>query len=83
MRTEELQKEAELYKGEGKCYVHIEQADIEKMNMITEGDPAALLAALYCLTTEVAAVTNKTPIEIWKMFIRTYRKRGTPEHSEF
>lgn len=83
MRTEELENEAKLYSGEGKCYVHIEQANVGELKMISEGDPTALLSALYCLTIEVANRTERKPLEIWKMFIKTFRKHGVPEHHEF
>ena len=82
MRLEAIEKEANLYDGEGTCYVHAEQVHGSQLKMVTNGDPNSLFSAAYCLTLEVAGMTNMKPTDVWKSFIKVYKKHGSPKFTE-
>ena len=73
MRLEAIEKEAELYEGDGCCYIHAEQVCGTPLKLVYNGDPNTLASAVYCLSLDVAEELDKSPIDIWKFFIKTYK----------
>ena len=82
MRVEELEKEAELYGGEGECYVHMEKVEGQDIKMIANGGKAALSLAAYVLMLHVAEEIGTKPLELLKFYKKMYKKHGMPDHSE-
>ncbi len=80
MRLEAIEKEAELYHGEGECYIHIERANDSPITCIVTGDAAAITQAVYNLVCHVALQLNKPFPEVLKMFKKAYKQFGIPEH---
>ncbi len=82
MKLEAIEKEAVLYEGDGCCYIHAEQARGTPLKLVYNGDPNALASAVFCISLDVAEEVGKSPVEIWKFFIKTFRKLGKPECTE-
>ncbi|MCR4607820.1 MAG: hypothetical protein K5771_08860 [Oscillospiraceae bacterium] len=83
MRLEALEKEAELYSGEGECYIHIEQTRGAPVSIITNGDHNSMAGAIFCLMIQLAEETGHDPLDLFKFFTKTYKKFGKPESIEF
>lgn len=80
MRLEAIEKEAELYHGEGECYIHIERAGNSPITCVVSGDSAAISQAVYNLVCHLSLQLNKSVPDVLKMFKRAYKQFGIPEH---
>ena len=82
MRLEAIEKEADLYKGEGECYIHIERANNSPIACVVSGDPGAIAQAVYTVICQLAGEMHKTVPEMLSMYKRAYKKFGVPEHRD-
>ena len=83
MRLEALEKEADLYEGEGYCYLHAEQTPNNPVTLIVNGDPLCLTDVIYFASIDLATELNKSPVDVWKTFIKVFKKRGVPKSEQF
>ena len=81
MRLEAIEKEANLYSGEGECYIHVERAGNSPIACVVNGDPAAVAQAIYNLLCSMASDLGKSVPELLKMYKRAYKQFGIPEHT--
>ena len=58
MRLEAIEKEADLYRGEGECYIHVERAANSPIACIVAGDPSAVAQAIYNLLCQMSLQLN-------------------------
>jgi len=80
MRLEAIEKEADLYRGEGECYIHIERTKNSPMACIMAGDRTAVAQAVYNVLLEVARQLDVSFADVLKMYKRAYKQFGVPEH---
>ena len=80
MRLEAIEKEADLYRGEGECYIHIERTKNSPIACIIAGDSAAITQAVYNVLCHMAVQMNRPFNDVLKMFKRAYKQFGVPEH---
>ncbi len=80
MRLEAIEKEADLYRGEGECYIHVERAANSPISCIVAGDKSAVAQAIYNLLCQMSLQMNKPFNEVLKMYKRAYKQFGIPEH---
>ena len=79
MRLEAIEKEADLYKGKGECYIHIERCANSPIACVMAGDGAALMQATYNIICAMAKELKKPVPEVLKLFKKAYRQFGIPE----
>ena len=80
MRLEAIEKEADLYKGKGECYIHVERAAESPIACVVAGDPAAITQVIYNLACHVSLELNKPFPEVLKMFKKAYKQFGVPDY---
>jgi hypothetical protein len=80
MRLEQIEKEADLYRGKGECYIHIERANDSPISCIMAGDSAALMQATFNVICHLSEQMNKPFNDVLKLFKRAYKQFGIPEH---
>lgn len=80
MRLEAIEKEADLYRGKGECYIHIERAGDSPISCIMAGDSAALMQATYNVICHLSEQMNKPFTDVLKLFKRAYKQFGVPDH---
>ena len=77
MRTEALEKEANMYDTEGACYIHVDMAPgSDQYATIMAGDDRRLAQAIYNLIGELAERTKRDPVKILKFYKKMFRKIG-------
>lgn len=82
MRLEEIEKEANLFKGEHEAYVHMEKTEhAEDISVVANGGRAGLSLAAYILMLHVAQEIETSPLHLLKFYKRMYKKHGLIEHS--
>ena len=76
MRSEEIMKEANGYRGEGSAYIHAEIYKFHCAGLVVSGEEAALVVTLYSLI-EAAAMScrpdDASPEDVRKK-VRSYIK---------
>ena len=84
MRTEAIEKEANMFDEKKACYIHVEKAPTASgYASIMVGDNAVIAQALYNLCCEFATEkANIHPKKLWKWFIQMHRKVGTHKPME-
>lgn len=80
MRLEAIEKEADLYKGKGECYIHVERAKDSPIACIIAGDSAAVAQAVYNILCQMSVQMNRPFNDVLRMFKKAYKQFGVPEH---
>ena len=79
MRLEAIEKEADLYKGKGECYIHIERCTNSPISCVMAGDSAALMQATYNIICAMAQEMHRTVPDVLKLFKKAYKQFGIPD----
>ncbi|MBR0352469.1 MAG: hypothetical protein IJH53_04625 [Oscillospiraceae bacterium] len=79
MRLEAIEKEADLYKGKGECYVHAERTANSPIKCVMAGDRSALAQVTYSILVETARQMEITIPELLKLYKKAYKQFGIPE----
>lgn len=81
MRLEAIEKEANLYRGEGECYIHIEKTAKTPMACVMSGDKETVAYAMYNILFEVSRQIEMPFESMIKMYKRAYKKFGEPKRT--
>ena len=77
MRTEAIEKEANLYDAEGGCYIHVELAPgSDHYAQIMTGDERRIAQGIYNLISEYCATYRREPKQLLKFYLKMFRKLG-------
>ncbi len=80
MRTEAIEKEANLYDAEGGCYIHVELAPgSDHYAQIMTGDERRIAQGIYNLISEYCATYKREPKQILKFYLKAMKKFGIHE----
>ncbi len=79
MRLETIEKEADLYRGVGECYIHVERAAKSPIKCVIAGDRNVIAQAVYNLLIETAEQTGNTFSELLKLYKKAYKQFGVPK----
>lgn len=81
MRLEALEKEADLYRGHGECYIHVERSGKTPYTCIMAGDRGAVAQTVYNIMFEVSEQLEVSFPELLKMYKQAYKKFGVAKRS--
>ena len=81
MRLEAIEKEADLYRGKGECYIHVERANDSPISCIIAGDSAAITQAVYNILCHMSEQMNRPFPELLKLFKKAYKQFGVPNYN--
>ncbi len=80
MRTEAIEKEANLYDAEGGCYIHVELAPgSDHYAQIMTGGKAKIAQGIYNLIGELCTTYKIEPKQLLKFYLKMFRKLGVHE----
>lgn len=79
MRLEALEKEADLYRGDGDCYIHVERTAESPITCIMAGDRAAAAQAVYHLLCEMSRQLELSFPQMLSFYRKVYKKNGFAE----
>ena len=80
MRTEAIEKEANMYDAESGCYIHVELAPgSECYTQIMTGGKARIAQAIYNLIGELCTSYQIDPKQLLKFYLKMFRKIGLHE----
>jgi hypothetical protein len=83
MRTQELEREAQMYDEKGACYIHVEMAPgSDHYSTIMTGEDARLAQAIYNLIGELAQQTGRNPIQLCNFYRKMFKKIGIHQSEE-
>ncbi len=80
MRTEAIEKEANLYDEKDGCYIHVELAPgSDNYAQIMTGGEAKIAQAIYNLIGELCTTYKRDPKKLLKFYMKAMKKIGIHE----